>query len=75
MITLAPLDAIPVGTFVKIRHSGFDRAVIVEYRGKLGPNGSRVYGVLGYEGSDPPYLVVREDQLEVLPDQRPALTT
>lgn len=67
-------EPLAVGTYVRILNTGFPRGRVVEYRGKLGPNGARVYGVIGYEGDDPPYAEVREDQLEVLPDQKPAVT-
>jgi hypothetical protein len=54
------------GTVVKILRSGFDRAVIVEYRGPLGPKGARIYRVGVRTKPRPMYLEVREDQLEVL---------
>jgi hypothetical protein len=60
-------EPLPVGTRVKIRHANFARAKIVEYRGRLGPGGARVYRVR-YRGKPrPAYVEVREDQLEVVP--------
>jgi hypothetical protein len=59
-----PLD---VGTAVKIKHSGYERARIAEYRGPLGPKGAHVYRVRVRGKPRPVYIEVREDQLEVLP--------
>ena len=56
-----------VGTLVKIRNTNFARAKIVEYRGRLGPGGARVYRVR-YRGKPrPAYVEVPEDSLEVVP--------
>ena len=40
-----------IGTFVRIRNSGYGRAIaqITEFRGPLGPNGARIYGCVGEE--------------------------
>lgn len=60
-----------VGTFVRIPNSGYGRAraQIIEYRGPLGPNGTRIYGVL--IGKKPAsYIELREDQLEVVPPKK-----
>ena len=62
------IEPLKVGTFVKIRDSGYNRARIVEYRGPLGPKGARVYRVLVQEKPRRVYIEVREDQLEVLND-------
>ena len=55
-----------VGTVVKIRNSGYDRAEIAEFRGPLGPGGARVYRVLVQTKPRRMYIEVLEDQLEVL---------
>ena len=55
-----------VGTVVKIRNSGFDRARIAEFRGPLGPGGAHVYRVLVQTKPRRMYIEVLEDQLEVL---------
>jgi len=57
-----------VGTVVKILNSGYGRARIAEYRGPLGPKGTRVYRVLVQEKPRRVYIEVREDQLEILRD-------
>jgi hypothetical protein len=54
------------GTVVKILNSGFNRAVVAEYRGPLGPKGARIYRVLVQMKPRRMYIEVREDQLEVL---------
>jgi hypothetical protein len=60
-------ELLKVGTLVKIRHTNFARALIVEYRGRLGVGGARVYRVR-YRGKPrPAYVEVPEDQLEVVP--------
>ena len=46
MATQKLVEPLRVGTHVKIRDSGYDRARIAEYRGPLGPKGVRVYRVL-----------------------------
>ena len=53
------------GTPVKILHSGFHRAWVVEYRGPLGPKGAHVYRILAVK-KPRMYLEVLEEQLEVL---------
>ncbi len=59
-----------VGTYVKIRNSDYGRAQVVEYRGLLGPGGSRVYRVCVRKKPSPAFTEVREDQLEVLPAKK-----
>jgi len=60
-------EPLKVGTRVKIRHTNFARAKIVEYRGRLGIGGTRVYRVR-YRGKPrPAYVEVRENQPEVVP--------
>ena len=57
----------PLGAFVKIRNSGFRRAKIVELLGPLAPGGKLVYRVMFRGKPNPAYVVVREDQLELIP--------
>jgi hypothetical protein len=38
-------EPLKLGDWVKIRHTGFERARIVELRGPLGPGGAEVYRV------------------------------
>jgi hypothetical protein len=52
-----------LGTWVKIRNSGFVPGQIIEYRGPLAPGGVRVYRVR-IRSKPPAYIEVREDQLE-----------
>jgi hypothetical protein len=62
-------EPLKVGTRVKIRHTNFKRTTIVEYRGRLGVGGARVYRVR-YRGKPrPAYLEVPEDMIEVLPEE------
>ena len=60
-------EPLEVGTYVKILHSNFPRAKIVEYRGPLGPGGMRIYRVRARRKPKPFLADVREDQLEVIP--------
>jgi hypothetical protein len=57
-------EPLKIGTIVRIRNSGYGRARIVEFRGPLGPNGSRVYRVRVRKKPRPAYIEVVEDQLE-----------
>jgi hypothetical protein len=59
-----PQDLLKVGDRVLIRHFGGQRGRIVEYRGQLGPGGSRVYRVLVLRKPKRDYIELREDQLE-----------
>ncbi len=61
-------EPLKIGTFVRIRDSGYGQAPaqVTEFRGPLGPNGARIYGVRVGKKKPAPYLEVREDQLEVL---------
>lgn len=62
-------EPLRVGTYVKILHSNFPRAKIVEYRGPLGPGGMRIYRVRARRKPKPFLVEVREDEIEViLPD-------
>jgi hypothetical protein len=58
------------GTVVKVRHSGFHRAWVLEYRGPLGPKGAPIYLVL-VQKKPRMHIEVREDQLEVLDGKAP----
>jgi hypothetical protein len=64
-----PTEPLPVGTRVKIRHSGLRVGKIVEYRGALGPGGARIYRVRVRPKPNPAYIEVREDQLIVFDDE------
>jgi hypothetical protein len=66
MATQAQAEPLKEGTVVRILNSGYPRAIIVEYRGPLGPGGARVYRVLVQEKPRRIYIEVMEDQLEVL---------
>ena len=68
MATDSHVEPLKEGTNVKIRHSGYERAVIAEYRGPLGPGGARIYRVIVQTKPRLVYVEVREDQLEVLDD-------
>lgn len=56
-----------VGTLVNIRNSGYRRGKVVEFRGPLGPGGTRIYRVLVRGKPKPAYVELREDQLAVIP--------
>jgi hypothetical protein len=58
-----------LGDMVKIRHSGFERARIVELRGPLGPGGAQIYRVRIPLKPKSKYIEVREDQLILLPPE------
>jgi hypothetical protein len=60
-------EPLKLGDWVKIRHSGFERAKIVELRGPLGPGGAQVYRVRVWGTRKPVYIEVLEDQLMRLP--------
>ncbi len=57
------------GTTVKLLHSGYDRCVVVEYRGPLGPKGVNIYKILVSRKPNT-YIEVREDQLEIITVQK-----
>ncbi len=58
-------EPLKIGTVVKIRDTGFGPATIVEYRGPLGPGGTRIYRLRYRNKPRPGYIEVREDQLEL----------
>ena len=66
MISQNLAEPLKVGTIVKILHSNYKRAMIIEYRGPLGPQGARIYRVLVQRKPRQESMEVREDQLEVL---------
>ena len=68
MATQDLIEPLKVGTFVRIRLSGYHRARIAEFLGPLGPKGARIYRVLVQNKPRRVYTEVREDQLEVLHD-------
>jgi hypothetical protein len=55
-----------LGDRVKIRHSRFPSARIVELRGPLGPGGAQVYRVLVRRKPEPKYIELLEDQLVLM---------
>ena len=63
------IEPLKIGTAVRVRDSGYDRAWITEDRGLLGPKGARIYRVLVTKKPRPVYVEFREDQLEVLNDE------
>lgn len=60
-----------VGSVVKILNTGYGKGKIVEYRGPLGPRGSRIYRVRVRSKPKPAYIEVREDQLELVRSDSP----
>jgi hypothetical protein len=57
-------EPLKIGTVVRIRNSGYGKALIVEFRGPLGPGGMRVYRLRVRRKPRPAYIEVREDQIE-----------
>lgn len=70
-----PNAPIKDGTIVKILHSGYHRAKVVECRGPYGPSGALVYRVLVTRKPKPTYAEVLADQLEILEEPRNPLPT
>ena len=62
------------GTYVKLTHSNYDRVKVVEYRGRLGPKGARVYRLL-LSTKPKMYTEVLEEQLVVLDESNPLPAT
>ena len=62
-----PAPTFKLGEYVRIRHSSWPRARIVELRGPLGPGGAEIYRVRVGSKGHRRYVEVREDQLEPLP--------
>jgi hypothetical protein len=58
-----------LGDLVKIRHSGFKRARIIELRGPLGPGGAQVYRVRVRRKPTPLDIEVLGEQLILLPPE------
>ena len=69
MATNDAADILKIGTLVNIRNSGLRNGKIVEYRGPLGPGGSRVYRVRIRRKPKPAYAEFLEEQLEVIPEE------
>jgi hypothetical protein len=69
MATQNLFQPLKAGTIVRIINSGYPRAKVAEYRGPLGPKGAHIYRVLVQGKPRPVYIEVREDQLEVLPEE------
>lgn len=67
MTTHNSTEPLKVGTIVRIRDSGYGPAMIVEYRGPLGPKGARVYRLQVRGMPRPAYIEVLEEQLDVEP--------
>ena len=54
-----------IGDIVRVLNSGYRRARIVEFRGPLGPKGTRVYRVRVRKKPSSAYIEVLEDQIEI----------
>ena len=63
-------EPIAAGTPVKILNANYRRSWGAEYRGPFGPNGSRVYSVLVAKKPRRVYVEVREDQLQVVEEEK-----
>jgi hypothetical protein len=60
-----------LGDYVRIRHSPYRWAQVVELRGPVGPNGAPLYGVRIRGGKlDGVYMELRGDQLKLLPREK-----
>ncbi len=70
MATADLTEPLKDGTIVRVLDSNFKRALIVEYRGALGPKGARVYRIMVVK-KPRMYMEVLEEQLEVLREPRP----
>jgi hypothetical protein len=57
-------EPLKIGTIVRNRNSRYGRAMIVEFRGPLGPKGARVYRVQVRKKQRPACPEVLEEQLE-----------
>jgi hypothetical protein len=60
-------EPLKLGDLVKIRHSGFKRARVVELRGPLAPGGKQVYRVIVRRKPTPMYIELTEDDVELIP--------
>lgn len=56
-----------LGDYVRILHTAYPRARIVELRGPLGPGGAQIYRVRVGRKRKPTFLEVRADQLQLVP--------
>lgn len=68
MAAKKPAVPFKLGDRVKIRFSKLS-GPIVELRGPLGPGGIEIYRVRYRGKPNPAYVEVREDQLELIPDE------
>jgi hypothetical protein len=67
-------EPLNLGDWVKIRHSGFKRARVVELRGPLGPGGAQVYRVrISRKPLKPIYIeLLAEEVVRLPPKKEPA---
>jgi hypothetical protein len=64
-------EPLKLGDWVKIRHTGWKRARIVELRGPLGPGGAEVYRVrVSRKPLKPIYIELLAKHLELLPPKK-----
>lgn len=59
-------ELLKIGDRVRIRYYGGQQGEVVEYRGPLGPGGSRVYRLLLLREPIGDYIELREDQIELI---------
>jgi hypothetical protein len=65
-----PAEPLNLGDLVKIRHSGFKRARIVELREPLAPDGRLVYRVRVQGTQEPVFIELPENLLELIPAEK-----
>jgi hypothetical protein len=63
----ASIPHLKLGDRVRIRHSSYPPARIIELRGPLGPGGTQVYRVRIRRKPRPIYIELLEDQMELIP--------
>jgi hypothetical protein len=64
-----PVPTFKLGDYVRIRHTSWPRARIVELRGPLGPGGVEIYRVRIGPKRDRFYGEFRGDLLELIPSE------
>lgn len=64
-----PVPNLKLGERVRIKHSDNWQGRIVELWGAIGPGGAQIYRVRIRHKPKPIYIDVREDQLEVIPEE------
>jgi hypothetical protein len=69
MVKKKAVPEFKLGDYVRILHSGYLRAQIVELRGPLGPGGVEIYRVRVSGTQKPTYIELRGDQLELIPPE------